>query len=183
MMLAGAATFFIPHSGRLPPKPKPSASSTRAAEPMPPQEAPIALVPRVSMTEEYRLPPELAYDDLIQEAAKKYSVDPALVRAVIRTESAFDPMAVSSAGAQGLMQLMPALAAELGVLNSFDPRENIMAGVKYLSWLLHVHNGDLRLALASYNAGPTVVEQYGGIPPFRETQQYVKTITDLLETH
>ena len=182
MMLAGAATFFVPHSGSLP-KPKPSTSSTRAAEPMPPQEAPIALVPRISMTEEYRLPPELAYEDLILEAAKKYNVDPAVVRAVIRTESAFDPLAVSSVGAQGLMQLMPALAAELGVLNSFDPRENIMAGVKYLAWLMHVHNGDLKLALASYNAGPTVVERYGGVPPFPETQQYVKTITDLLETH
>jgi len=182
MMLAGAATFFVPHSGKLPPKPKQSTSTTRAAEPMPPQEAPIALVPRVSMSEEYRLPPELAYEDLIQEAAKKYRVDPALVRAVIRTESAFDSSAVSTAGAQGLMQLMPALAAELGVLNSFDPRENIMAGVKYLSWLLHVHNGDVKLALASYNAGPTVVERYGDVPPFPETQQYVKTITDLLET-
>ena len=183
MMLAGAATFFVPHSGRIPPKPKQSTSATRAAEPARPQESPIAFTPRVTVSEEYRLPPQLAYEDLILEASSKYKVDPALVRAVIRTESAFDPMAVSTAGAQGLMQLMPALAAELGVEDIFDPRENIMAGVRYLSWLLYVHHGDVKLALASYNAGPTVVEQYGGVPPFPETQQYVKTITELLETH
>jgi soluble lytic murein transglycosylase-like protein len=89
-------------------------------------------------------------------------------------------MAVSTAGAQGLMQLMPALAEELGVSDPFDPRQNIMAGTRYLSQLLTFHNGDIPLALASYNAGPGMVDRYNGVPPFRETRQYIKTITDSL---
>jgi soluble lytic murein transglycosylase-like protein len=99
---------------------------------------------------------------------------------VIRTESAFDSLAVSTAGAQGLMQLMPALSKELGVDDPFNPRQNIMAGTQYLSALLNYFGGDLILALASYNAGPGAVERYNGIPPFEETQRYVKTIVDLV---
>jgi soluble lytic murein transglycosylase-like protein len=89
-------------------------------------------------------------------------------------------MAVSTAGAQGLMQLMPALSKELGVDDPFNPRQNIMAGSQYLSALLSYYNGDLSLALASYNAGPGMVERYNGVPPFEETQRYVKTIVELL---
>jgi hypothetical protein len=120
------------------------------------------------------------YDDIIQEAAEAYDVDPELIRAVIRTESSFDPQAISPAGAQGLMQLMPFLSKELGVKDPLDPRENIFGGVKYLSKLLNRHDGNVSLAVASYNAGPTAVKRYKGIPPYKETRGYVKKITGLL---
>jgi soluble lytic murein transglycosylase-like protein len=103
-----------------------------------------------------------------------------LIRAVVRAESDFNPMVVSPAGAQGLMQLMPDLAAELGVADVFDPRENIMGGARYLRWLLDRNRGNIPLTLASYNAGPATVSKYRKIPPFRETQRYVKRITGFL---
>jgi soluble lytic murein transglycosylase-like protein len=138
------------------------------------------LSPQVDVATEFEVvPPSEAYEELIQEAADKYDMDPALIRAVMQTESAFHPYAVSRAGAEGLMQLMPALADEMGVVDSFDPRENIMGGARYLKRLLDYHKGDLDLALASYNAGPGNVERYGGVPPFRETRRYVKTIKSL----
>ena len=138
------------------------------------------LSPQVDVDTEFVVvPPSEAYEELIQEAASEYDMDPALIRAVMQAESAFHPYAVSRAGAEGLMQLMPALADEMGVSDSFDPRENIMGGVRYLKRLLEYHKGDLDLALASYNAGPGNVERYGGVPPFRETRNYVKTIKGL----
>jgi soluble lytic murein transglycosylase-like protein len=138
---------------------------------------PAALEPQVDVATEFEVvPPSEAYEEIIQEAAAEYDLDPALIRAVMQAESAFHPYAVSRAGAEGLMQLMPALADEMGVNNSFDPRENIMGGVRYLKRLLDYHNGNLDLALASYNAGPGNVARYGGVPPFRETRNYVKTI-------
>lgn len=149
----------------------------------------VALLPvtpllkaRVEVSTEFlALPPAEAYDDIIREAAAEYELDPDLIRAVMQTESAFDPLVVSRAGAEGLMQLMPELAAEMGVTDSFDPRENIMGGVRYLRRLLDVYDGDLSLALAGYNAGPGNVERYGGVPPFPETLKYVQTITLLLK--
>jgi len=135
----------------------------------------------VSMEQFQALSPERAYDDIISEAADAYSVDPDLIRAVVRAESAFNPMVVSPAGAQGLMQLMPALAEEMGVTDPFDPRQNIMAGAKYLRWLLDLNRGNIPLTLAGYNAGPTIVSKYKRVPPFKETQRYVKKITGFLE--
>jgi len=118
-----------------------------------------------------------AFDALIYEAATLNSLDPCLIISVMRAESAFNRMAVSPKGASGLMQLMPATAERFGVRNIFDPRENILAGAKYLRWLLDRFNGDVRLALAGYNAGEGAVEFYGNrIPPFLETQNYVRTI-------
>jgi soluble lytic murein transglycosylase-like protein len=121
------------------------------------------------------------YDDLIIEAAKIYGLDPRLIRSIVQVESAFNPTAVSRAGAKGLMQLRPTLARELRVRNPFDPRQNIMGGARYLRLLLDMHEGDIRLALASYNAGPGNVMRYGGVPPFRETRKYIERIIDLLE--
>jgi soluble lytic murein transglycosylase-like protein len=126
-------------------------------------------------------PPQRPYDDLIIEAAETYGLDPRLIRSIVQVESAFNPMAVSPAGAKGLMQLRPILARELRVHDPFDPRQNIMGGARYLRRLLDMHEGDIRLALASYNAGPRNVTRYGGVPPFEETQRYVKRIIALLE--
>jgi len=121
-----------------------------------------------------------AYDALIREAAARYRLDPAMIRAVMQTESAFNAMAVSPVGAMGLMQLMPEVAAEQGANDPMDPRQNIMAGSRYLRQLLNAHRGNVKLALASYNAGPGAVKKYGTVPPFRETRDYVRKITDLL---
>lgn len=121
-----------------------------------------------------------AYDHIIADAARMYHLDPLMIRAVMETESAFDPMAVSPVGALGLMQLMPDVAAELGADDPMDPRQNIMAGSRYLRQLLDAHRGNVRLALASYNAGPGNVAKYNAIPPFKETQNYVRRVTTLL---
>ncbi len=117
------------------------------------------------------------YGDLIAEHAAAQGVEPDLVRAVIQAESAFNPRARSSKGAMGLMQLMPATAAEYGVLDPYDPADNIRGGVAYLKSLLTRYDDRVELALAAYNAGPGAVERYGGtIPPYRETMDYVDRI-------
>jgi hypothetical protein len=117
------------------------------------------------------------YDSIIDEHAQVHGVRPALVRAVIQAESAFNPMARSVKGAMGLMQLMPATAVAYGVSNAFDPVENIRAGVAYLRGLLDRYSQNEELALAAYNAGPTAVEKYKAVPPYRETRDYVSKIT------
>lgn len=116
------------------------------------------------------------FDNLIVEAAKKFDVDAALVSAVIKAESDFNPREVSNKGARGLMQLMPATAERFGVNNSFDPAANIYGGVRYLRWLLEKFNGNADLAVAAYNAGEGNVWKYNGVPPFRETINYINRI-------
>jgi soluble lytic murein transglycosylase-like protein len=116
------------------------------------------------------------YDGLIAANAARNDVRPDLVRAVIQTESAFNPFARSNKGALGLMQLMPDTATELGVLNPFDPAENIRGGVQYLRNLLDRYGNNEELALAAYNAGPSAVDRYGSVPPYRETRNYVARI-------
>jgi len=132
---------------------------------------------RVRATRPVRAGASEKYDGLIEAHAATYGVDPGLVRAVIQVESAFNPRARSPKGAMGLMQLMPATAAALGVTRPYDPDQNIRGGIAYLRVLLDRYDQDEQLALAAYNAGPTAVEKYGfTIPPYRETRSYVDKV-------
>lgn len=124
-------------------------------------------------------PPVLPWRDVAEREARRHGLDPRLVRAVIYVESGENPRAVSPKGAQGLMQLMPGTAEELGVGNPFRARENIQGGVSYLASMLQRFGGDIELALAAYNAGPGAVQRHGGVPPYRETQAYVKKVLDV----
>ena len=129
-----------------------------------------------------RAPRRSDYDPLIDEVARAHAVPPALIKAVIAAESAFNASAVSRAGAQGLMQLMPATADELGVLDPFSASENVTGGASYLRKLMDRY-GSLPYALAAYNAGPTAVDRYGGIPPYRETQAYVERVLNYYRSY
>ncbi|PJK00755.1 transglycosylase [Lysobacteraceae bacterium NML91-0213] len=124
-----------------------------------------------------------AYAGEVRAAAQEFGVEEAIVRAVMHAESAFNPNALSRAGAQGLMQLMPATAQRFGVSNAFDPAQNIRGGVKYLAWLLKRFNGDLTLAAAGYNAGEGAVDRHGGVPPYSETQRYVQRVAVLSDRY
>lgn len=115
---------------------------------------------------------------LVSANANTWGVDPALVKAIIANESGFNPNATSKTGAQGLMQLEPGTAAELGVSDAYDPAQNVSGGTRYIRGLLDRFHGDLRLAIAAYNAGPGAVVKYNGIPPYAETQQYVENVLD-----
>lgn len=124
-----------------------------------------------------------AYQAEITAASRDFGVDEAVIRAIMHAESSYNPMALSHAGAQGLMQLMPATARRFGVSDSFNAGQNIRGGVKYLSWLLKRFNGDLRLAAAGYNAGEGAVDRHGGVPPYRETQRYVERVAVLADRY
>ncbi len=119
------------------------------------------------------------FDSLIREASRREGIDPALVKAVVQAESAFNPQAVSAAGAKGLMQLTDGTARSLGVADSFDPVQNVAGGVKYLKQLLGRYGGDTVRALAAYNAGPGAVDSYGDVPPYAETRGYVQRVLQL----
>lgn len=116
------------------------------------------------------------YDHWIRAACRKHALDPALVKAVIHAESRFDPQAVSPRGAVGLMQIDPITVRELGIKDPFNPKHNIDGGVRYLKGLLETFEGDQRLALAAYNAGPNQVYRHNGVPPFKDTKKYIKQV-------
>lgn len=122
--------------------------------------------------------PTNLYDPVISEASKKHGVSFSLLKALIKTESDFNPRAVSRAGAMGLMQIMPENIRRLKIKDPFDPKDNIMGGTRYLKQLINRFNGKLHLALAAYNAGPGVVEKYQRIPPFQETENFVKQVME-----
>lgn len=126
---------------------------------------------------EYNTSSEGKYDHIISRTSAKYNIEPAVIKAVITAESDWNPRAISSKGAVGLMQLMPETAKDMQVSNPYDPEENIEGGTRYLRWLLNRFQGNLDLALAAYNAGPSTVEKTGGIPQFSETRKYVKNVT------
>lgn len=120
------------------------------------------------------------YDSIIRSTALYHGVDPELVKGIIHVESAYNPLARSPKGAMGLMQLMPETASGLGVNDPWDPNENIAGGTKFISYLIKRYNGDLTKALAAYNAGPGAVDQYNGIPPYQETQDYVRSVLSIV---
>lgn len=115
---------------------------------------------------------------ILERESRSRGLDPVLIESVIRVESGFQPEAVSPVGAQGLMQLMPETARLVGVTDAFDPQQNVAGGSQYLAWQLQDFGGDLNLALAAYNAGPAAVRRWGGIPPYGETNQYVRSVLD-----
>lgn len=123
------------------------------------------------------------YEHIIKSCADRYCVSPSLIKAVIQAESGYNPNAVSRAGASGLMQLMPGTARSLKVTNSFDPKDNVEGGVKYLRFLLDTFRGDVSLALAAYNAGLNKVAKFGGIPPYTETQNYVTRVLSYMQSY
>ena len=123
------------------------------------------------------------YDSLITEFSRKYQVEFALIKAIIRAESGFNPLAVSRKGAKGLMQLMPETAQRVNVSNIFNPKENIEGGVRHFKYLLSLFNDDLRLSLAAYNAGENVVSELRSIPPYRETVDYVKKVLSYYQSY
>lgn len=126
---------------------------------------------------------EARYMDIIIDAADQYGVDPALITAIIKAESQFNPRAVSHRGARGLMQLMPGTARAMGVKNSFDPEHNIQGGTKYMKQLLNEFDGKIKLALAAYNAGSRNVRKYQGVPPYKVTRNYIRKVFLYYETY
>lgn len=123
------------------------------------------------------------YDTIIRDTALRHEVEPALVKAIVQAESAFDPGAISGSGARGLMQVLPETASRFAVTNLTDPRQNLRAGVLYLKHLLELFEGDVAMAVAAYNAGPNTVRRYRGVPPYRETRSYLVKVMELREAY
>jgi soluble lytic murein transglycosylase-like protein len=142
-----------------------------------------AAVTQQSVSQVPAIVPPAQIDRLVSANAGAWGVDPALVKAIIANESGFDANATSKTGAQGLMQLEPGTAAELGVTDAYDPAQNISGGTRYIRGLLDRFHGDLRLAIAAYNAGPGAVVKYNGVPPYAETQQYVENVLDAYQKY
>lgn len=126
------------------------------------------------------MPATVSLDEIFEEASKTYNVPKNLIKAIAKAESDFNPNATSRKGAQGVMQLMPGTAKELGVSDAYDPYQNIMGGTKYIAQMLQSFNGDVTLALAAYNAGSDKVSKYGGVPPYEETRNYIAKITQYM---
>lgn len=177
--LSVAAAASAPPSQLSPPSP------VRAVPPAPkPPSIATAHIHRVAQESAYvgRIN-TTAYADLIRSASRRHGVPEALIRAVMHSESSFNPNAESHAGAVGLMQLMPATAERFGVNDRLDPAQSIEGGVRYLRWLIDHFDGDTTLAIAGYNAGEGAVRRHGGIPPFRETQNFVVRVTQRWERY
>ena len=158
---------------------QPSSPANRPGEARSAGDAPrTGAAPKTAAARETSAPADSAYYETIRQAAGKYGVDPKLVSAVAEVESGFQQGAVSATGAVGVMQLMPETAESLGV-NPYDAAQNINGGAQYLKQMLDTFDGDVRKAVAAYNAGPEAVKEYGGVPPYSETQQYVSSVLDL----
>ena len=168
---------------------RPGAAAAKGAQPSNPANRPgrtgsagdaprTGAAPKAAAARETSAPADSVYYETIRQAAGKYGVDPKLVSAVAEVESGFHQGAVSATGAVGVMQLMPETAESLGV-NPYDAEQNISGGAQYLKQMLDTFDGDLRKAVAAYNAGPEAVREYGGVPPYSETQQYVSSVLDL----
>ena len=157
-------------------KPVPEEPVPSQTETMPEKILPEKILPEKPMPLVLCMEAERLYHSIIIEAANRHQVDPAIVKAIIMAESSYNPKAISKKGAKGLMQLMPKTAAELGVKDSFNPVYNINGGVQYYKKMLNQFNGDVKLALAAYNAGSRKVKQYQGIPPFKATRYYIKKV-------
>ncbi|MBW2060090.1 MAG: lytic transglycosylase domain-containing protein [Deltaproteobacteria bacterium] len=157
------------------------AESRRVLRPGPSAPVVVNIVAQKLEQQKSREMDPATYDRYIEKVAQRHGVSPALIKAVIKAESRFDPQAISRKGAIGLMQVMPATAKAPSIRNLFDPHYNIQAGVKYLKKLLVMFDGNETLALAAYNSGPRKVKRYGGVPPFRETRVFVKRVLTYYE--
>jgi len=140
-------------------------------------------IPGVRSASAYSIKDSNSYDAMISEFSRKYQVDFALIKAIIRAESGFNPIAVSRKGARGLMQLMPETASRVNVSNPFDPRDNIEGGVRHFKYLLSLFNNDLKLSLAAYNAGENLIAQLNAIPPYPETIEYVQRVLNFYQSY